>query len=177
MTEPLITLQDIRELKSISLNLKSEKELEPHIMEAQNFDLRPFLGDTFYLALVEDLNASPSLQEFADLWNGSTYQYGGETFIQEGLKAMLIYNSYARYLPHSNVQTTATGLVHKVNQYSERVEDKTVSRLVVQARSSAQTIQDRVKCFLDRNNGDYPLWKFKGKKGKYTSGMRVRSIG
>ena len=48
----LITLADIQTLKPISANVNEVKQLNTYILEAQEFDLRPFLGDEFYLALV-----------------------------------------------------------------------------------------------------------------------------
>lgn len=175
---PLINLNDIRSIKSISLNLNSEKELNPHILEAQKFDLRPFLKDDFYLSIVEDLEASPSLTEYADLWNGCVYTYGSEKFIMSGLKAILCYHSYARYLPHSDIQSTATGFVRKSNQYSEKIEDKTISRLIAQARSAATVMEGEVLDYLNRNSSLYPKWKGNQKnKSSYSSGMKIRSIG
>jgi hypothetical protein len=173
---PLITLTDIRSIKSISLNLNQDKELVPNIIEAQEYDLRPILGDNFFLDLVDDLTASPSLVLYSDLWNGSEYTYGGERYKHEGIKTVLAYHAYARYLSGANIQSTATGFVHKTNQYSERVDDKSISRLIAQARSAAQVSESRVREFLNRNSSDYPLWKGVKTKG-YSSGMKIRSIG
>lgn len=174
---PLINLNDIRSIKSISLNLNAEKELIPHILEAQNFDLRPILGDNFYLDLVSDLEASPALVIYSDLWNGCQYEYQGENYIQEGLKVFLAYSTYARYLPHANIQSTATGLVHKTNQYSEKVDDKSISRLIAQARSAGTLVQSHVVDYLNRNQSMYSKWKGNKTKSKYSSGMKIRSIG
>ena len=64
----LITLADIRTYKQISSNLNAIK-IDSEINEAQEFDLRPFMGDEFYLALLDDFSASPSLQIYDDLFN------------------------------------------------------------------------------------------------------------
>jgi metallophosphoesterase superfamily enzyme len=48
-------------------------------------------------------------------------------------------------LSNSNVISTATGLVHKTNQYSERVNETTISRLVSQSRSGATFIENNIK--------------------------------
>lgn len=174
---PLITLQDIRDIKSISLNLNSDKELTPHILEAQDFDLRPLLGDNFFLDFLEDFEASPSLSEYSDLWNGCTYTFQGEKFRHEGLKTILAYHSYARYTSEAGIQSTATGFVQKTNQYSDPVNDKAISRKIAQARSAAQICEGRTIDYICRNKTLYPLYKGNKQPQKYSSGMKIRSIG
>ena len=174
----LITINDIRARKTISLNTNEVAQLTPQILEAQDFDLRPILGDEFYFALVEDFEASPSLTTYGDLFNGCTYTFGGKEYTQEGIKAFLVYASYARYSANSSVIATATGFVHKANQYSEHVSEKTVSRLVEQARSGSQVYADRFMLYLDRNRALYPLWKPNCKTPqRYTAGTKIRQIG
>jgi len=58
----------------------------------------------------------------------------------------------------NNVIATPTGFVNKTNPYSEQVTDKTISRLVDNARSGASFIEDSLKNYLNRKNSDYPLW-------------------
>lgn len=174
----LITINQIRAVKSISLNTNEVAQLTPQILEAQDFDLRPILGDEFYFALIEDFEASPSLEVYADLFNGCTYTFDGKQYTHEGIKAFLIYSTYARYTANSSVIATATGFVHKNNQYSEQVSEKTISRLVEQARSGAQVHLDRITLYLDRNNELYPLWKVNCKQNKrYVAGAKIRQIG
>jgi hypothetical protein len=175
---PLITINDIRARKTMSLNTNEVAQLTPKILEAQDFDLRPILGDEFYFALVNDFNASPSLQVYGDLFNGCTYTFGGREYTHEGIKAFLVYATYARYSADSATIATATGFVQKGSQYSEHVSEKTVSRLVEQARSGSQVYADRFMLFLDRNKQDYPLWLWNCKQNKkYVAGVKIRQIG
>jgi len=171
---PLITLANIQAIKSISLNVNESKQLTPYILEAQNFDLRELLGDAFYLDLVADFVASPSLSNYDLLFNGGTYTYGGETYHLDGLKLYLIYSTYARHLANSNVISTATGLVHKTNQYSEKVEEKTISRLVSQARSGATFCENNIKDYLCRFASTYPIYK---KEKQKSTAFKIRNIG
>lgn len=174
ITTPLITLANIQAVKSISLNVNESKQLTPYILEAQNFDLRELLGDAFYLDLVSDFTASPSLVDYSTLFNGGTYTYGDNTYHLDGIKLFLIYCTYARYLANSNVISTATGLVHKTNQYSEKVEEKTISRLVSQARSGATFVENNLKDYLRRFSSNYPLYKQEKEK---STGLKIRNIG
>ena len=174
ITTQLITLANIQAVKSISLNVNESKQLTPYILEAQNFDLRELLGDAFYLDLVADFVASPSLADYSTLFNGGTYTYGSETYHLDGIKLFLIYCTYARYLANSSVIATATGLVHKTNQYSDKVEEKTISRLVSQARSGATFVENNVKEYLSRYSSTYPLYKCEKQK---STGFKIRNIG
>ena len=114
-----------------------------------------------------------------DCFNNQTWDYKyGKEYTQEGIKAFLVYASYARYSANSSVIATATGFVHKANQYSEHVSEKTVSRLVEQARSGSQVYADRFMLYLDRNRALYPLWKPNCKTPqRYTAGTKIRQIG
>ena len=170
----LITLANIQAVKSISLNVNESKQLTPYIQEAQNFDLRELLGDEFYLALLADFTASPSLVDYSFMFNGGSYVHGNDTYYMDGIKQYLIYCTYARYLSNSNVISTATGLVHKTNQYSERVNETTISRLVSQSRSGATFIENNIKDYLCRNSADYPLYK---KVREKSTAFKIRNIG
>ena len=175
MATYLITLSDIQALKPISSNVNEIKALKPFILEAQEFDLRPFLGDAFYLALIDDFNASPSLSTYSDLFNGVTYVYNSDTYQHDGLKAMLVYYTYARYLNNSQSIVTPNGVVSKLNNNSERISEKELARLVNQATSGAKVYENRVYDYLLRNNTTYTLWECYTKT-KRTGGLRLTSI-
>ena len=170
----LITLADIRTYKQISSNLNAIK-IDSEINEAQEFDLRPFMGDEFYLALLDDFSNSPSLQLYDDLFNGCTYTYGGNTYQHDGIKAMLCYYAFSRYLNNSNTNATAFGTVIKQNDDSEPVSEKTLSRLVGQAISGAKIFENRVYDYLVRNSSTYPLFKC-SIDNKKTGGLRVSAV-
>jgi len=171
----LITITDIQTLKPLSSNTDITKKVNPFILEAQRMDLRPILGDEFYLALEADVLASPSLVTYTDLWNGSNYTIGTKTYINYGLKAVLIYYSYARYLNRSNTNSTAFGMVKKSNPDSEPLSEKTLSRLVAQAISGAKLYENNVKKYLDNNASTYPLYDcvYNNKK---SNGFRITGI-
>lgn len=175
MSTYLITLDEIKAYKPISTNVNEIKQLKPFILEAQEFDLRPFLGDEFYIALLADFNASPSLSTYSDLFNGVDYVYNSDTYRNDGIKPMLIYYAYARYLNNAQSIITPNGIVSKSNDNSTPASDKTVARLVNQAFSGGKTYENRVLDYLVRNNADYPLYKCV-KSTKRTGGLRISSI-
>jgi len=126
-TTKLISLTDIQELKGISSNVNIVKQLNPFIIEAQEMELRPFLGDEFYLALLAD---APTFANYGDLFNGVDYTYNGHQYRNDGIKPMLIYYAYARYLNNAQSIITPNGIVSKENNNSTPVSEKTTARLV-----------------------------------------------
>lgn len=161
----LISISDIKSLKTISVNIDAEKKLNPFILEAQQFELKKLMGNAFYLEFMNDFLESPSLPTYYNLFNGSDFTYCGKTIRHEGLKTVLAYLSYARYVLNSNVEATATGTVHKKTEESEHVSEKTIQRLYDQAYAGAMEYWEDVKKFL--NEQDYALWeKCKSKEVK-----------
>lgn len=173
----LITVDDIKEYKGITGNLNFEKDLLPHILEAQEFDVAPMLGQSFWLAIQDDFIASPSLSDYSDLVNGCRYtDTSGDAFENPGLKSVIIYHAYARYLNGSNSHSTPYGMVQKLNNHSEPLSEKAINRLVEQARSGAMVYQNRVLCYLREKSNDYPLFKCSNPK-VFRHGFRAKRIG
>lgn len=160
----LITISDFNSLRVLSNNLNASKKLDPYILEAQQFDLKPMLGNALYLDLCNDFAAYPSLSVYSDLFNGSEWTESGFTYRHEGLKSVLVYFSYARYVIESPLSETANGVVIKTEQYSQSAEDKALIRRRDTAYSGAQAYWVDVKKFLNDNYLDYPLWENCDKK-------------
>lgn len=154
----LITISDFNSLRSLSSNLNAAKKLDPYILEAQQFDLKPLLGNSFFLSICNDY-VNGEFTDYVDLFNGSEWTESGKTYRHEGLKSVLIYFSYARYVIESATNETAYGVVNKTDQYSQSAEDKTLIRKRDTAYSGAQAYWVDVKRFLDYNYLDYPLWE------------------
>jgi len=172
-TTKLITLSDIQVHRSISQNVNLVKQLNPSILEAQEFYLRPFLGDEFYLALVADsLN---SFVVYGDLWNGSTYTCGGKQYINDGLKIMLVYYAYGTYLNNAQDIITPNGIVTKNNNDSTPTEASSVSRLYGQSISAAKFYEVRVAEYLSREKENYPLYDCVN-ISKQTGNVRITPI-
>ncbi len=173
----LITLSDIQQFKSISDNINSFSDLEPYILEAQDFDLRPFLGDGMFKDLVNDFNDSPSLTLFGDLFNGKEYEVNGIEYFHKGLKAILIFHSYARYAANANVKSTPSGFMQKTSQYSDGVDPATIARIIKTARTGATSHEDRVRHYLSSFPNEFPKWIHGQKSTNFKSGIKFRKIG
>lgn len=155
-TVKLITLQDIADLKPMSMNIDVVKQLDPYILEAQEFDIREVLGDPLYFEILAD---APTFltPKIGKLFNGCNYVYNGQNYKHEGVKASLIYFTYARYLQNSNAHATPFGLRTKTHNYSDPIDEKTVSRMVKQAQSGAISYQNRYLEFMNRFPDDYKV--------------------
>ena len=173
----LITIEDIAAVKPISLNTDVQKKLNTFIQEAQEFDLVKFLGDAFYMAIEADFAAQPSLETYSDLFNGCEYTYNGVQYRHRGLKTVLIYYAYAKYLANAQSNQTAFGNVVKTNTDSTPISDKTITRQVEQALSGAYKYQSDVNDYLNRNSSTYTLWSGRIADRTQRSSVRISSVG
>lgn len=152
----LISRDDIVEYRSISANLNTTKKLSPYILEAQEVDIKNLLGNALYNALVLDYEASPSLGTYSDLFNGSSWTCSDKTYYHRGIKVVLIYFAYARYLINSPLESTAFGTVVKKDQYSEVQDQKALQRNYDETIKLALAFWEDVKKYLDQS--DIDLW-------------------
>lgn len=173
----LISLSDFADFKHISANINSATKLNPFINEAQEFDLRPLMGAEFFLDLIADFEASPSLATYSDLFNGSEWTVGTIKHQHNGIKPVLAYFSFARYLMNQGANSAPFGMVQKLNNpESQPISERTLERLVSQAKSGAQAYWSRVNKFLLDNKSDYPLYRCP-KKPQSGGGLRFISVG
>jgi hypothetical protein len=135
------------------------------------------MGDSFFLALVDDFTDSPSLGDFSDLFNGNRYTHNGDEYENPGVKRLLVQYAYARYVAANGSTSTAFGMVQKTHNYSTASESKTIGAIAAKARSGATAYEDRIKMYLDRNSADYPLWKCTHKKRTVGGGFKISAIG
>lgn len=176
----LISLSDIQEFKELSSNINVGKKVNLYVIEAQKFDIVPFLGETLYILLENDFVQSPSLptQIYRDLFEGSEYTVGTRTYRHEGIRSVLAYFSYGRIVANSKVNSTAFGIVEKTNSHSDGISEKTLARQVSMANALASGELARVEKFLCNNSKDYPDWIGYGSdNNRPRSGFRVSAIG
>lgn len=152
----LINDTDIRNVKpQLSVNIDFQKKIRPAILEAQEFDLRPFLGDEFYIHIQENIGS------YTDLLEEKTYTHGSTVYVSPGLKNTLSLFAYARIKSDANVHDTAFGSMAKTNPYSQNVTEATISRQVREIKSEAMQYLNRLENYLNCEMENYPLWKKK----------------
>lgn len=128
--------------------------LNQHISDAQFIDIQKLLGLDFYNELIRN----PTSTANAELLIGGDYTYNGTTYTNVGLKSVITFYAYSRYVLFGSQTDTPFGLVQKQGQNSTEIDSgqkKTVSKMNQQ---TAFVYWENVKLFLDRNKEDYSLW-------------------
>ena len=149
----LINSIDCRQWKPISDDV-FEETFNAFVRESQFMDLEPLIGAEFYDDLL--INADSTANEL--LLDGGTYQFEGKTYTNNGLKAVLVHYSYARYIKFGSFTDTAFSFVQKLNPESEPVSDTQKQIIFKQNQQIAFKYWSNVRLFLERKSTDYPLY-------------------
>lgn len=168
MLTPLINTSDIQAFEAMSSNIDFDKKLRPHVIDAQEFDVRPLLGEQLWIELISDVSA------FSDLWLPFEYSYKGKNYQHPGLKSVVVMFTVARYRGDANNHETAFGSVQKTNPFSEPISEKTIARRMASARSGAEVYWTRVRDYLNRHASDYPNWNCARKSRLTGNGLRFK---
>ena len=149
------------------------------IREAQQFDLRPLLGDALYYELVNNYNPDDSGgpdDKYLKLVDGEQYQDSqDQTIIFSGLRMVIKYYAYARLISGQQINVTSHSVTRKLSDYSEPVDGKTIAMEVSSARNGAASYWDEAKKYLNAKAADFPLWKCTHKAPR--TGVKITAIG
>ena len=165
----LIVTNDFAQYKQILATVNAER-LEPYIMEAQRLDIKPFLGEELYHDFVENVDTT----NYKKLLSGGDYTYGNYTYYFNGIKPALVYFAYSRFLQNQGVTVTGFGVVQKKTEFSDQVDNDTLSRLVTSAREVGYAYLREVETFLDRNTATYTLWGYSTTRPHH--GIRITPV-
>lgn len=146
-------------IKPVSAN-KIDLVFDNLSTEVQLVDLRKLISNEFYNDLINNSD------NYADLLDGTTYEYNDVTYTVNGLKKVLAYSFYIRYIAESNVSDTFSGMVHKDFDESVRVGQGTIKNLQDEARAVAMNYWKECKDLMEQNISDYPYWNCKKKTSK-----------
>lgn len=176
MEQLLITKTDFAAYRNLTLNLDDSKRLEPFILEAQRLDLSNMLGKRLYFDMIkylasynggiaaqtEELPYQPTSDElwFQKLLNGASYNYTWPdqsitTKIYAGLKPVLVYLSFARFVRSDNVRSTQSGFVKKTVDFSVQISDKEIQAVASRAETDANAFFTTTEDFMADNAEDY----------------------
>ena len=168
----LINITDFTDRNYLTQNL-SASDIDPVILEAQDFDVKVVLGD----ALFFDLMANQTAAKYIDLLNGIVYTPTGETnpIRFAGLKEVLKYYVYARLLVTDGTKSTNSGFVQKTLENSERISGARLTQMIAQKRSGAKVYEDEMVAFLNNYPAIYPLYEC-GVRKNQGFGFRMKAI-
>ncbi len=165
----LITKSDIIEIRQISKSV-TENVINNFIDEAQLLDLKPLLGEALYQGIM--LNVS----NYQELLNETSYTYNGTETTSCGLKRVLIFYAYARYIMNGSVTDTPFGMVEKLFQDGKNTERISKKELYKYNQQMAYQYWQEVERYLNRNQDSYPLWKNGSCETKRNTSFRLNKI-
>ena len=158
----LIVRSDITNIRDISANI-SNVRIDPYIREAQELDLKNFIGDDLYAELMTEALTS--------------FSANNQTLLDDYLKRPLAFFSYARFLEAQPANVTRYGVVRKENDYSENLSVSDVQKLADMTRKAGNAYFDEARKYLNDNAVDYPLWGIVGVSGSGNWGINIGQIG
>jgi hypothetical protein len=149
--QPLLTTKiKVEEYLQVAIGY-STAEFDRFIREAQEFDLKPLLGDEFYFDLLKNQLIDP----YDKIIAGTEYTHNENTYYHEGLNAVLSYFTYARFILKSNAVSTSHGIVTKKTPNSEPISQSEKKDLYYSHRQDANTLFESVVKYMNRNNINY----------------------
>lgn len=160
----LITSTDISAYRDFSANIDSAR-IDPFIQEAQEIDLKAFLGGALYYALEQALGESPVSDIYDKLFNGDIYEdCNGDTVEYKGLKPALVYYAYSRFIGAQDVSVTRAGVVSKRSDYSDPITPEVLHQKRAEARKVGSYYLEEATKYLNEKHETYTLWACAGKK-------------
>lgn len=149
----LLTYNQQQAIKAISTN--NSGKYDQIATEIEEKELKNLLG----VALLQDLQDNPDTEANTELLNGGEYSnYRGQTIKFKGLRYIIAYLNYSKYIGQSFVNDTFSGFVVKNRQESELINEGTIKRLQNDNRQIALGEWELLREFLDLNTDTYTLW-------------------
>lgn len=149
----LLSFSQQQAIKKISAN--NQSKYDQLAAEVEEFELSKLLGT----ALLQDLQDHPTTAANLLLLNGTIYtNYKGQAIKHKGLRHVIAYLNYAKYIGENFVNDTFSGMVQKKREDSEQLSEGTIRRLQDDARKQAFLQWDLIKEYLDCTSGSYSLW-------------------
>ncbi|RYG08013.1 MAG: hypothetical protein EOO07_26360 [Chitinophagaceae bacterium] len=161
----LISRNDIARYRQISKTCHDEK-LNEIILDAQIQDLMPLLGEKLFNQIMT------SSSEYEDLLSGGPYDHDNVEYMNFGIKMLLSFFTYARYVMFSPYVDTPFSVVEKLNADSRPVDLTVKKTIYTSNRDSALMIWDNVKLFIIRKN----LSDYHHQNKANTQGFRISKI-
>lgn len=117
-------------------------------------DLRPFLGDDLYYALI---NSGCESGIYKDLVDGKTYTNNkGNNIYYFGLEPYIAYKILAIWASNGNIKLTNVGAREFIGENYDRSKDNQI--LAKEYLSTAQQYANNIIDFLNDNSTTYELW-------------------
>lgn len=134
----LITKSDFAPYVDVATNLQDVK-LNPRILEAQTFDLKPLLGVDMYNDVFDTPDAYTDFMPY--------------------IKPVLVYFSAARLIKSLDLHITPNGIMTKRNEFSDHVDTKGIAYKATEYQNLAIAYWNEANTYLnEQGNTVYPLY-------------------
>ena len=150
MNNNLLTTEQLSDYKDLGKKLDSDK-INPIISQAQDVDLRDYLGMQFYF----DVLVNKDNPDYQPLLSGGTFEHKQVTYYQEGLLAMLADLFMARFVLQINTNITPFGATTKVSDSSEPTDRNTLKDISQMNKEMAGSKWEIIKLYLEENKSLY----------------------
>lgn len=151
----LWTYTEQQTIKPMSPNFPKEgpEGFEKMAEEVQVQDLQELLGFEFY----QDMIQNPTSTANAALLDGGDYVYNSTTYTFAGLKYVLAYFLFARYVKKNYIKDTYSGLAKKNYEDSRPVTKGENKNYHTDFRKIAFQYWKECELFIAANPSDYPF--------------------
>lgn len=149
----LWTIFDQQAIKPISKN--RQRDFDLLAKEVEITDLQPLIGVEFYNELINN----PTTSANKNLLDGGTYIVNGQSLRFAGLKYVLSYFLYARYISISDEMDTFSGVVVKSTIDSDPLSQGRIKTRVNDTRQIAFSYWSGCEMFINENSKDYPYYQ------------------
>lgn len=122
--------------------------------EVEECELRKLIG----VAMLQDLQDNPTTASNLLLLNGTSFDYNNTTIKHKGLRYVIAYLNFSRYLGESYVSDTFTGFVKKKREEADNLSEGEIKRLQNNNRDIALTEFELIKNYLDLSQSLFPKW-------------------
>jgi len=146
----LWTSVDQQTIKPISKNRLND--FDKLAEETQLSDLQPLMGFDFF----QDIIQNPTATWNASLLTGGSYTYNSLPYVYSGLKYVLAYFLYARYIEQSGEFDTFSGLAKKNMQDSEHADIGVIKNRINSVRKLANNYWTECDKFILANSANFP---------------------
>lgn len=140
----LLTVDDIKEITSISKNISPET-LSPYILIAEEYFVYEVLGE----GLTNELKTQLT---------GNTLTGLNQTLLQTYIKPLAAYGSWLEGSPFIHMKTVQKGIVKQSSDNSINVDMDEFTAYRQHIKDKVMFFQDRMKDYLERNKTSYPLY-------------------
>jgi hypothetical protein len=122
--------------------------------EVESYELDNLLGSLFY----QTISTTPV--NYTDLLDGSTFvNCTGETITHKGLRYVIAYLNYAKWIGESFLNDTATGVTQKIRPDSEKVSAGELRKLQNEYREIAFNAFKLTQQYIETTSDFDELWK------------------